>query len=196
MTQVSRSTDEALRSTETARGVAERGQFDADAPLVWIQPAMTQPSDPPDPFDGSKLFGALDGPGRRRLMSAAERVRFGAGDVILREGDESDAMFVVLQGELRVSAQRLGGDPADIGPLGPGAVFGEIGVLTGEPRTATITAVTEAWVMRLGSDPVREVMNDYPGITGDLMRLGLQRSEATLAEVMRDEVEGVPGEPD
>jgi len=98
-------------------------------------------------------------------------------------------MYVLLQGELRVRALRLRGDAADVGVLEPGAVFGEIGVLTGEPRTATVTAGTDVWVMRLTGDALREIMADYPEITGDLMRLGLQRSEATLAEVLRDDAE-------
>lgn len=145
--------------------------------------------EPSVPLTGSKLFSLLDGEGRKRLMAAAQRVRVSPGEVVLREGEVPDAMFIVLQGELHVAAERLGGAPADVGNLGPGAVFGEIGVLTGEPRTATVTASEEAWVMRLGAEDVRTVIKDYPSITGDLMRLGLQRSEATLAEVMRDDRE-------
>lgn len=144
-------------------------------------------AEPPVPLDGSKLFGLLDADGRKRLMAAAARVRVDPGAVVLREGEVPDAMFIVLQGELRVAAERLGGESADVGALRPGAVFGEIGVLTGEPRTATVTAVDEVWLMRLEADDVRGVIRDYPEITGDLMRLGLQRSEATLAEVMRDD---------
>jgi len=147
------------------------------------------PPDPPAAFDGSRLFAALDSAGRERLMAAADRRSFEADEVILREGEVPDAMYVLLQGELRVRALRLRGDAADVGVLEPGAVFGEIGVLTGEPRTATVTAGTDVWVMRLTGDALREIMADYPEITGDLMRLGLQRSEATLAEVLRDDAE-------
>jgi CRP-like cAMP-binding protein len=143
--------------------------------------------EPPVPLNGSKLFGLLDADGRKRLMAAAQRIRVAPDELVLREGEVPDAMFIVLQGELRVAAERLGGDSADMATLGPGDVFGEIGVLTGEPRTATVTAVDEVWVMRLGADEVRAVIRDHPEITGDLMRLGLKRSEATLAEVMRDE---------
>lgn len=145
--------------------------------------------EPVAPLDGSKLFALLDAEGRQRLMKAATRLQIEAGEVVLREGEVPDAMYILLQGELRVAAERLAGEAADMGVLKPGAVFGEIGVLTGEPRTATVTAKVDTWVMRLDAEDVRRVMNDYPNITGDLMRLGLQRSEATLAEVMRDEVD-------
>jgi CRP-like cAMP-binding protein len=148
---------------------------------------MRSPPDSPIPLDGSRLFAALDAEGRKRLMAAAERVQVGPDEIVLREGEVPEHMFIVLQGELQVTAARLDGETAAVGVLGPGEVFGEIGVLTGEPRTATVTATRPVWVMRLAAEAVRAVIGDYPEITGDLMRLGLQRSEATLAEVMRDE---------
>ncbi|NJK89198.1 MAG: cyclic nucleotide-binding domain-containing protein [Myxococcales bacterium] len=142
-------------------------------------------SDGSPSFDGSRLFAALDQDGRQRLMRAAKRVEQRPGALILREGDEPSAMFVLLRGELRVTASRLDGTEVELRTLKPGAVFGEIGVLTGEPRTATVTALTDVWLMELSVDAVREITSDYPDITGDLMRLGIERTEETLAEVMR-----------
>ena len=148
---------------------------------------MSRPPDTPVPLDGSKLFAALDAEGRQRLMRSAQRVEVGPNEVILREGEVPDHMYIVLQGDLQVTAMKLDGTVTPVGTLTRGDVFGEIGVMTGEPRTATVTAVKPAWVMRLGADLVREVTSDYPGITGDLMRLGLQRSEATLDKVIHDD---------
>ncbi len=148
---------------------------------------MTAPEASPPVFDASKLFSSLDEGGRRRLIEAATRMRMAPGEVIVSEGDVPDAMYIVLQGELQVTATSFSGGELDVSKIETGAVFGEIGVMTGEPRNATVTAVSEGWLMRLAVEDVRAVLADNPEISGDLMRLSLQHSEATLEAVIADD---------
>lgn len=67
--------------------------------------------------------------------------RFPAGATILRQGDPADAFFVIARGKVAVSRlENGGGKPVEVGTLGPGEYFGEIGLLGETPRTATVVA--------------------------------------------------------
>lgn len=82
-------------------------------------------------------------PAARELIAARARPRsVAAGEVIARQGDVADEMFVIRSGSCRVTL----GDPSlglvqDAGTLGPGDCFGEIAMLAESPRGATVTAV-------------------------------------------------------
>ncbi len=83
-------------------------------------------------------FAALPQRALEQLSWATREVRVPAGQVVIREGDDGDLFYVVLQGSLRVTQ---GG--RELRTLGAGAGFGEIALLRDTPRTATVTAVTD-----------------------------------------------------
>jgi hypothetical protein len=82
------------------------------------------------------------------LARALERVEFGAGQEIIREGAESDLFYVIESGLVRVTAA----DGHLLRDEGPGDYFGEIGLLRDVPRTATITAADDTVLLALGRD--------------------------------------------
>lgn len=73
---------------------------------------------------------------------------FKVGEVIFREGEVGLTMFVVRAGEVRISKHVRGGERT-LATLGPGEFFGEMAVLSGRPRTATATALSELTVLEL-----------------------------------------------
>ena len=77
--------------------------------------------------------------------------RFAAGSVLMRQGDVSDCMHVIVAGQVRVEREepRLGNEPILLAELGPGEIVGEIGVVLGAPRSATVTAVADTETMEL-----------------------------------------------
>lgn len=86
-------------------------------------------------------------PELRDMLTSSEVARFGEGQVIIKEGDTSDRMYLLAAGTVRVSV-----NDSEICTMDqPGEVFGEFGALTGELRTATVTAVTEVTCLAVSS---------------------------------------------
>ena len=75
-----------------------------------------------------------------RMAADAEEVEAPAGTVVIREGDEADAFYVLLDGEVGVRARGEEAVERELPPMQSGAWFGEIGLLERIPRTATVTA--------------------------------------------------------
>jgi CRP-like cAMP-binding protein len=93
--------------------------------------------------DLSQLAGASHAR-LEELAAATSTEHWQAGDAVIREGDDADAVFVVLAGQATVTAR---GEP--VGALHPGDAFGEIAVLHGTPRTATVTATEPLTTCRI-----------------------------------------------
>jgi MFS family permease len=94
------------------------------------------------------MFGPLGPITLDALARALDPVRFAAGDVVVREGDESDRFYVIESGTVRVTAA----DGHLLRVEGPGEYFGEIGLLRDVPRTATITAEDDVVLLALDRD--------------------------------------------
>jgi CRP-like cAMP-binding protein len=91
---------------------------------------------------GVVIFGAvLVSDIRSRLHSVEERA-FKAGDVVFKEGDFPDRLYLIGKGEAEVTKEVRGGPPVVLARLGPGEFFGEIGIIGNTPRTATVRAAT------------------------------------------------------
>ena len=124
------------------------------------------------------LFAGLDDAELARLAAVAETVELGAGDVLIREGDAGDALFVVLAGELSVT-KRSGKLDVPLAVVGPGEVQGELAVLEGRPRTATVRAVGPATLLRLRRDALLDVLGRQPELALSLLRTTAGRLRST-----------------
>jgi MFS family permease len=93
-----------------------------------------------------------------------------AGEVVIRQGDTADRFYAIDSGTLRVT-QAADGDERVLRDLGPGDVFGEIGLLRGVPRTATVTATTAGVIYALGADDFAELVGSGPGLSTRLLDL-------------------------
>ncbi len=104
----------------------------------------------------------FSGCSRRELAvvaRAAKEVSHRAGTVIAREGERGIGLFLIVEGECSVS---IGGK--ERGRLGPGQFFGEIALLDGGPRTATVTAVTDVRLVGLTEWVFRGLLAEHPSI--------------------------------
>ena len=97
------------------------------------------------------LFAPLDQSTTEELARALAEVRYGAGDVLVHEGEESDLFYVIESGLVEVTKTDALGERV-LRTEGPGEYFGEIGLLRDVPRTATITALEETVVLTLTRD--------------------------------------------
>lgn len=126
------------------------------------------------------VFADLDDAGRHRLAELAEPQKVPAQAVLMQEGSAGDAFYLLVRGLLQVDTRDLEDSPRRVATVEPGAILGEIAVLTREPRTATVTAQTDVEVLRFEMLAVLSVLKDYPEVLADLHRLGVARSEALL----------------
>ena len=118
------------------------------------------------------FFAGLPPARLERAMAAAVVVPMRAGDTIIRQGNEADRFYVIADGEVEVTQAPAEGGPARVlRRLGPGDVFGEIGLLSGVPRTATVTATVDGSLVALDREPFLDLAGSGPGLTYRLLDL-------------------------
>jgi MFS family permease len=107
-----------------------------------------------------------------RLEAAARRlvpVRTEAGQVVITQGDVADRFYFIDTGDFNVSQRTPDGQHVDLRTIGPGDVFGEIGLLTSVPRTATVTATTDGRLFALDREGFLGLVDAGPGLTTQLL---------------------------
>ncbi len=117
-----------------------------------------------------ELLAGLSKAELSKLAAAAGERRYAAAERIVRQGDAGNEFFIVVSGEVRTTVRREDGRGADLGKFGPGFFFGEMSLLTGEPRRATITAVTDANVIAIGKNVFQEIIAAHPKVAEKLSR--------------------------
>ncbi|HUR90193.1 MAG TPA: cyclic nucleotide-binding domain-containing protein [Ramlibacter sp.] len=113
-----------------------------------------------------------------------------AGTVLIQEGSTTSTGFMalVLEGEAIVANSIAAtGESVVLGEIGAGAVFGELGILDGKPRSATVTAVTDMEIAVLDRDALRRLVDEMPGVgcallSAIIVRVG-ERLRATNTRV-------------
>jgi small-conductance mechanosensitive channel len=139
---------------------------------------------------GLDLFATLAPDLRREVALAARRGTYGDGEAIVRQGEGGASMFIVTSGAVTVV---VGETRTEVARIPTGGYFGEMSLLTGEPRTATVLAVGEVEVIELGADLFRRLGTVHPeaiekiGEAAVARRAGLEAartaaSESTAAE--------------
>jgi hypothetical protein len=123
------------------------------------------------------LFARLPEDQRQRLVDNSRERLYSPGETIVREGERSSSMFLVESGSVAVSIQGATGENRDLTVLGAGAAFGEISLLTGEPRTATVRAVTETTLVEIEKESLAPILREQPQLVQEL--------EATMEERRR-----------
>ena len=123
------------------------------------------------------LFSRCTTRQRRTVARHAQIAELPAGTDLVREGEPGDALFVILDGEAVVRREGT-----EINRVGPGAYFGELAVLDGEPRSATVTAETDVKVAVVGIRMFRTLLREFSDLAEQLL-IGLagELREARMA---------------
>ncbi|MDQ1706240.1 MAG: family transcriptional regulator, cyclic receptor protein [Frankiaceae bacterium] len=111
-----------------------------------------------------QLFSACTAKELDRLARHAEIVDFPAGGVLMHEGEAGHEFYVIIDGEVGVTA---GGDT--LTKLGPGSYVGEQALLDPGPRTATVTALRDVQAVLLSSREFYAAVDDVPGLSRKLL---------------------------
>ncbi len=90
-----------------------------------------------------------------------QRMTYAAGDTVIRQGDEGDYFYVIVEGRCAVSRETpLNREGIRLAELGKGESFGEEALISGARRNATVTMLTEGTLMRLGKDDFNTLLNE------------------------------------
>ncbi len=140
------------------------------------------------------IFAGLSDGQRAELAGASQLTPYGAGETIVRQGEAGASMFVLARGEAVVRLEPSGTEVARF--TEPGAFFGEMSLLTGEPRTASVLAVSDCDVFEIAVEPFRRVVMSDPtvvdrvGLAVAARRAELERRAATAPSVAAPESHG------
>ncbi|MBP7678265.1 MAG: cyclic nucleotide-binding domain-containing protein [Thermoanaerobaculia bacterium] len=117
------------------------------------------------------LLGPLDGGVLGAIEEQATWLTLRSGEVLFHKGDPGDAWYVVTSGRMAV-VEPSGGDQADrlLAEVGPGEALGELSLLTGEPRSATVYALRDAELVRFPMDRFAELVSEWPQVANAMLR--------------------------
>ncbi|MGI8827263.1 MAG: cyclic nucleotide-binding domain-containing protein [Chloroflexota bacterium] len=122
---------------------------------------MSGPEPIEDVFRTVPLFKRLNDRQRTRLAKSATRRSYKAGDTIVRQGDTSMTLYVILSGSARIERESEAGRRALLLDIDRGGFFGEMGLIDDVPRSATVTATEPTECALLGKwDFQKELRND------------------------------------
>ena len=141
------------------------------------------PEEPPQPPPGpvitpaarlalrrTPLFAELHPRVLEGLIPRMELRELAAGETLFNEGDPGACLYVISEGEVVVEAEGT-----ELARLGPGAFFGEIALVTDQPRSATVRAVTPVELLGIDRELVREVAGQQPALINLLLRFVRER---------------------
>lgn len=132
----------------------------------------------------SDLFDRFGSDALKDLESELELFTLNGGEVLFHEGNEGDALYLMLQGRLAVSVRSANLDEALVATLGPGEIVGEMAMVTGEPRAATVTAIRDTQLARLTKSGFEQFQRKHPIVASQIIN-------NTLAERLREANTGV-----
>jgi CRP-like cAMP-binding protein len=123
------------------------------------------------------LFRAMDAKTMERLAQQMVFAPYTAGETVTREGDHADDLYMVVSGEAAVVLGQ-GSSIREVARLGGGQFFGEMSLMTGEVRAATVIAGTELTCYRIAKDAFQEVLQASPELAEPIAEVLAARKEA------------------
>jgi CRP-like cAMP-binding protein len=146
---------------------------------------MHEPIDPGFLRD-SELFENQPAEVIRAVLAQGQLIEFGPGEVVFRQGEEGDRLFVVKSGVLEVVATPTdGSEPTVVAYLGTGEVIGELALITGSPRSATVRSPEHAVLFAVDKAVFLDLMDVLPAFSRNLCVVLAKRLETTTLKVPR-----------
>jgi hypothetical protein len=140
----------------------------AEAPTAAEAPA-------PHPRVSSPLFADFSEGDLLAVIQGLELATYAPGDILILEGDPGTSLFVVTSGVVRAFVRQADGKNKPVREMGEGSFFGEISVLSGKPRTATVTAKTNVEALVLERKTLDEICRTHPSVRTTLQKFAAER---------------------
>jgi CRP-like cAMP-binding protein len=137
------------------------------------------------------VFAEIEPAKLKLLAFMSERVAFGPGMQLWRQGDSADAAYLIIDGHADVIVETPGGSVV-VATLGANEIVGEIAILTNVPRTATVCAKDRLITLRIAKEPFMRMVREFPNMAVSIMQELAHRLESTnnqlstaIAEIKR-----------
>jgi CRP/FNR family transcriptional regulator len=139
------------------------------------------------------LFDGLDDEGARALRRQMAEVKLSRGEHLFMEGDDGDAMYVVLDGKMKLTRAAADGRENLLSVIGPGEMFGELSLFDPRPRTSSASAVTDALLASLKHEDLMPWVRERPEVSLHMLRAlarRLRRAQDVTADLVFTDVPG------
>ena len=155
------------------------------------------------------LFSTLADEDLAQVAELAVPRTFVAGEVVFREGDASDTCYVIRAGHARAVIEHPDGRSITLARFGPGEIFGELAMLGGEPRSATVEAIEDSEAIAILGPDMRRLLRAHPDLAirliaslgrrlreanDRLSRQSFQTVQSRVASVLSELVKGARNE--
>jgi len=140
----------------------------AEAPAAVSPRAAT-------PKISSPLFADFSEADLVAVIQGLELATYGPGDILILEGDPGTSLFVITSGVVRAFVKQADGKNKQVREMGEGSFFGEIAVLSGKPRTATVTAKTTVEALILERKTLDNICKTHPSVRTTLQKFAAER---------------------
>jgi len=162
------------------KGIKERGEKVATKPLTILQEI--------------DLFQPFSDEVKACLSERMESHRLTAGEIIFNQGDVGDSLFILVEGVAGVRVKSAEGGSIEVARLGAGNVFGEMALLTGEDRTATVIAISDIYLFEITKESMAPFIEKQPEVSNLLSKILTQRQMQTQSQINVRQVESVEEE--
>jgi CRP-like cAMP-binding protein len=139
------------------------------------------------------LFSGLDDDAAASLRSSLSENRLRRGEILFREGDSGDRLYVVMDGKIKLGRSSPDGRENLMAVLGPGQMFGELSLFDPGPRSLTATAVTDVTMLSLGHAALLSWLTGHPDVARNLLgqlASRLRRTNDVVADLVFSDVPG------
>ncbi len=126
------------------------------------------------------LLGKLDVAEVHHLRRQMDWVHLSNGDILFRQGDPGDGMYIVVSGRLQFTTRNEHGETQISGSVGPGETFGEFALLTEASRSASVHAVRESDVVKMTRPVFDALVRDHPDLMARITRMIIERHQAAI----------------
>jgi CRP-like cAMP-binding protein len=147
---------------DVATGEARPGEVPPGGTQIVVSPLFKD-------FSVDEMVAVIQG---LRLLTCAPR------KIILRQGDPGDSLYMLTSGRVRAFVKNAQGKQAPLADLAEGAFFGEMSILTGKPRSASIVAVTDCELLELDRATLDRIVASHPHVMDVLKEFARARSRA------------------
>ena len=138
------------------------------------------------------LFSELSEPELERIAQVAVPRSYPADTRVFHEGDPGDACYIVRDGSCRVTREHPDGRAITLATLGPGAIFGELAMLDGESRSASVEATENTELLALPAGDMRALIRSHPEMAEKLVIALTRRLREANERITRQSFQTVP----
>ena len=124
------------------------------------------------------FFAEIEPAKLKLLAFMSERAGFDDGKVLFRQGDPGDAAYLIIDGQVEIVLEGPAG-PMTVATLGANDIVGDMAILTGAPRAATVRAKGRLVALRIAKDPFMRMVREFPNMAVSIMQELAHRVEAT-----------------